>query len=82
MREHAGIFGQGFLMVTLQAAGVIQLAHHHLPGALVTSFCINWLWASNVRGIARRGRLGGLLYAFGAVCGTATGFLVTQLIYR
>lgn len=81
-RSHVGIFGQGYLMVTLQAAGVMQLAQHHLPGALVTSFAINLLWSMNVRGIARRGGWGGLLYALGAVCGTATGFFLTQFVYR
>lgn len=81
-RSHAGIFGQGWLMVTLQAAGVLQIAQGHVPGAILTSFLINLLWASNVRGISRRGGFGGLLYACGAACGTATGFLLTQLVYR
>ncbi len=81
MRAGLRLVGQGWLMVTLQAAGIAQIAQHHVPGAILTSFAINLLWASNVRGVANRGRWGGVAYALGAALGTATGVLATWAIY-
>jgi hypothetical protein len=49
VREHARIFGRGFVLVFLVALNTRMIATANLPGALGAAFAVSWVWWGNSR---------------------------------
>jgi len=43
------LFVTAFIQIALVAANTVFLSKGYLPGMVVSSFGINWLWTHNVR---------------------------------
>lgn len=79
---HVAIFLRGFLIVTLTAANVGQIARGHYGGAFVGGTAISFVWWGNSRGAAHSDvRFARECYAFGAGLGTLTGMLLVRWMY-
>ena len=65
----AAAFLRGLPIAGLSAAGVIAIQQRNLWLVAATSFCINRLWASNVRAMRSDG-VGRNFFAAGAACGS------------
>lgn len=75
-------FWRGFLIVTLTAANVGQIAGHHWAGAFVGGFGISFVWWTNSRTASHSDlKYGRELYAAGAGCGTVFGMWLVKVIY-
>lgn len=76
------IFARGFLIVTLTAANIGQIASRHYGGAFLGGFAISFVWWGNSRGAAHsETQYGRECYALGAGCGTLTGMLLVRWFY-
>jgi hypothetical protein len=74
LREYALIFWRGWLIVTLTAMNVRQIAGGHYLHAFIVGFGISLVWWFNSRNAAKSELVGaGLVYAIGAGLGTLTG---------
>lgn len=76
------IFGRGFLIVTLTASNIGQIAAHHWVGAFLGGFAISFVWWGNSRGAAHSNVVYGReAYALGAGCGTVFGMFLVKVLY-
>ena len=74
MKEHARLFGRGFLIVTLTAFNVTCISHQQYWWALVGGFGISFVWFGNSRHAAHTElRWAREVYAAGAALGTVCG---------
>lgn len=82
MKARLNAFGRGFLIVTLTAMNVAQIAGRHYGGAFLCGASISWVWWRNAHGAAH-GTTTYLreCYALGAGCGTVAGILIVRAIY-
>lgn len=79
---HVAIFLRGFLIVTLTAANVAQIARGHYGGAFLGGTAISFVWWGNSRGAARsKARFARECYALGAGFGTLCGMLLVRWFY-
>lgn len=78
----AAIFLRGFVIVTLTASNVAQVAGGHYLGAFLNGAAISFVWWTNSRTAAHsdvaRARE---LYALGAGCGTVAGMWIVRWWY-
>lgn len=77
LKSAARLFFQGCIYVGLQAANVVQLARHHYVGAFIVGFLISLVWSRNVKDISCRSGWAGVVYSFGAACGTVIGLFIS-----
>jgi len=78
----ARVFGRGFLIVTLTASNVGQIAGHHWGGAFLGGFAISFVWWGNSRTAARAEcPYAREAYALGAACGTVCGMWLVRAFY-
>lgn len=81
MRQLA-IFGRGFLIVTLTATNIGQIAGRHWMGAFAGGFGISFVWFMNSRTAAHTDAIGAReCYALGAACGTVAGMWLVKTFY-
>lgn len=82
MSERLSIFTRGFVIVTLTATNVGQVAGRHWAGAFVVGFGISFVWWMNSRSAARSDlRFARECYALGAASGTIFGMWLVKVIY-
>ena len=82
MKAYFSIWRRGFIIVTLTAINVGQVAGRHWLGAGLVGFGISLVWFYNARTAAHTELPhAGEVYAFGAACGTMFGMLITWWIY-
>lgn len=81
MRQLA-VFARGFLIVTLTATNVGQVAGHHWLGAFIVGFGISFVWFGNSK-TAAHSKVGGAreCYALGAAAGTVFGMWIVRTLY-
>jgi len=80
--KHLTVFGRGFLIVSLTASNVGQIAAHHWGGAFAGGMAISFVWWGNSRGAAHSDLPWAReCYALGAGCGTVFGMLLVRWIY-
>lgn len=70
----------GFLQVVFVAMNTVFITRRAWVALVVTSFCISFLWSSNVRRIAFGDMLDRITYAVGAALGCAVGVLTAGAI--
>lgn len=76
------IFLRGFLIVTLTAANIGQIASRHYGGAFLGGCAISFVWWGNSRGAAHSDiTFGRECYALGAGCGTLFGMILVRWFY-
>ena len=81
MRELLPIWWRAFLIVSITAVNVTQIAGGHYGAAFCTGGALSFVWWSNARTAARSDVRGGqTAYALGAACGTVTGMLIGRAI--
>jgi hypothetical protein len=74
LTAYAGLFCRGFGIVALTAMNVVQIARGQYLGAFCCGFGISLVWWYNARHAGRSDLPGaGLVYGFGAACGTVAG---------
>lgn len=77
---YARLFGRGWLIVSLTAANVKQIASGHYGPAFVVGCSISAVWWFNSRNAARSDAPGAwIAYALGAGLGTLTGMWLGSL---
>ena len=74
-------FLYAWLQVTLVCLNTWQIANGKVIGALIVGFLISLVWCFNIQGIAFSNLIEKITYAFGACLGTATGLLISNLVY-
>jgi fucose permease len=78
----AGIFFRGFLIVTLTASNIGQIAGRHWVGAFVGGFGISFVWWMNSKSAAHSSlRFARECYALGAASGTVFGMWLVRAFY-
>ena len=70
------MFGRGLLQVTLVSLNVTQVAAGHYVGAFVVGGMISAVWWANSSKHREDVAGAGLVYAFGAACGTTLGMYI------
>lgn len=79
---HLTLFLRGFLIVTLTAGNVGQIARGHFGGAFLGGCAISFVWWGNSRGAAHSEvPYARECYAAGAGCGTLFGMLLVRWFY-
>ena len=81
MNKNIKRFIYAWLQVTLVCLNTWQIANGKIAGAIVVGFLISFVWCFNIQGIAFSKLSEKITYSLGACCGTATGLLISQLIY-
>jgi hypothetical protein len=75
------LFLRGWLIVTLTALNVSQIAHGRYAGAFVCGTAISAVWWANAGSASDdRSWRAGAAYALGAGCGTLTGMVLARFI--
>ncbi len=74
-------FTLAWLQVSLVALNTYQLANQHVIGALIVGFLISLVWCFNSQRAAFSTLNGKLVYASGAMAGTATGLILARVLY-
>ena len=69
------------MQVSLVALNTYQLANREWVGALIVGFMISLAWTFNVRRAAFGSFIDRLIYASGAMAGTATGLIAAGIFY-
>lgn len=76
------LFARGFMIVSLTASNVGQIAGGHWVGAFVGGCAISFVWFGNSRTAAHsEARYGREAYAIGAGFGTIAGMALVRLFY-
>lgn len=71
---HVRVFGRGWMLVTLTACNIRQIASGHYARSFAVGAAISAVWWLNARTAGHDGgRWMWLAYALGAGCGTVTG---------
>ncbi len=78
MKTRALLFLTAFIQISLVAANTVFLAKANIPGMIVSSFGINWMWTHNVKKTAFSDETDRVIYAVGATCGCLFGFLCSK----
>jgi hypothetical protein len=74
------LFLTAVLQVTFVAMNVIFISNHMILPMLLTGFMISFIWTLNVKKVAFGGWTDRFIYAFGAMCGTGLGFLISNYV--
>lgn len=74
-------FTFAYLQVMLVVVNTWQVANQKFLGAIIVGFLISLVWTLNVKRVAFGEWSTRLIYCLGASFGTASGLLITQLIY-
>jgi hypothetical protein len=80
MINKISIFKTAFIQVFLVAVNTIFLSKSFIIGIAITSFLISWVWVANVKKANIASKQDRFIYAFGAMCGSLSGYLFTKLI--
>lgn len=72
------LFLTALLQVTFVAMNVIFISQHKWIPLLFTGFMISFIWTLNVKKVAFGGWADRFTYAFGAMCGTGLGVLISN----
>lgn len=75
------LFLTAWLQVSLVALNTWQIANGKLIGALVVGFGISFVWSFNIKRIAFANNAERIVYCLGASAGTATGLILSKIIY-
>ena len=78
MKNERALFQTAFIQVFLVAINTIFLAKGILIGIAITSFLISWVWVANVKKANIATKTDRFIYAFGAMCGAVSGYLITK----
>ncbi len=81
MNKNIKRFIYAWLQVTLVCLNTWQIANGKIIGAIFVGFLISFVWCFNIQSIAFSKLSEKITYSLGACCGTATGLLISQLIY-
>ncbi len=74
-------FLYAWIQVTLVCLNTWQISQGKVVGAIVVGFLISFVWCFNIQGIAFSKLSEKITYSLGACCGTATGILISRIIY-
>ena len=72
----------GFLQVFFVAINAYSIAHGLVAVLVLSSFCISYLWSSNVRKIAFGTYWDRIEYSIGASLGCLSGYLIATELQR
>lgn len=75
-------FFYAWAQVTLICLNTWQIANCKFVGALIVGFLISLVWTFNVRRAVFGCWKTRIIYAVGASCGTATGLLLSIILYH
>ena len=70
-----------WFQVTLVCLNTWQIANGKIFGAICVSFVLSFVWCFNIQRIAFSNLNDKLIYSASACSGTATGLLISRLIY-
>jgi hypothetical protein len=79
-KELAALAFTSYLCVLLITFNVWAISKNKFATALITSFLISLTWTFNVKSVAIGNWIEKLIYSFGALLGTATGLLLTNIL--
>lgn len=82
MRRHTALFITAWLQVGLIATNTWQIANQRWLGALIVGFLISWVWCGNIKKVVASTTFERIIYCTGAMTGTGTGILITQILYQ
>lgn len=74
------LFCTAFTQIFLVATNTVFLSKGFVPGVVVSSFGINWIWTYNVRKTVISTTGERLYYAIGATAGCVCGYYASQFI--
>lgn len=75
-------FLYAYIQVLLVVTNTWQVANGKFMGAVAVGFLISLVWTFNVKRVAFGDWATRLIYCLGASLGTASGLIITQLIYK
>lgn len=79
--DYFRLFLRGFVIVTFTSMNTSQIAGDEWLPAFVVGYLISAVWWSNAHSAGVTNLRGaGIIYAFGAACGTVFGMLLAHLI--
>lgn len=81
MNKNIKRFIYAWMQVSLVCLNTWQIANGKIVGAIFVGFLISFVWCFNIQSIAFSKLSEKVTYSLGACCGTATGLLISQLIY-
>lgn len=82
MNKHIETFVLAWAQVALISLNTWQIANSKYIGALIVGFFISLVWTMNVKKIAFSEWTVRIVYCTGASVGTATGLILSNLIYQ
>ena len=74
-------FCYAYIQVALICLNTWQIANSKLLGAIIVGFLISLVWCFNTQRVAFSNLSDKIIYATGAALGTASGILLSALIY-
>jgi hypothetical protein len=74
-------FCYAYIQVALICLNTWQIANSKLLGAIIVGFLISLVWCFNTQRVAFSNLSDKIIYATGASLGTASGILLSALIY-
>lgn len=74
-------FFYAYIQVALICLNTWQIANSKLLGAIIVGFLISLIWCFNTQRVAFSNLSDKVIYATGASFGTASGILLSALIY-
>jgi hypothetical protein len=75
-------FIYAYLQVLLVVINTWQVANQKFLGAIIVGFLISLVWTFNVKRVAFGEWSTRLIYSTGASLGTASGLIITSIIYN
>lgn len=82
MKNYIKIFCTSLIQVTLVAMNVIFISKGMIIPMLATGFLISLIWTFNIKRIVAGNLKESIVYAFGAMVGTGTGYILAHLLKR
>lgn len=75
-------FTLAWLQVTLVCLNTWQVANGKIAGAIIVGFLISLVWCFNTQRVALSNLADKIIYSCGAALGTATGIIISLILYK
>jgi hypothetical protein len=76
------LFITGYMQVFLVAISTLAIANRVYPLAALVSYCIGWLWQSNVKRAVANSSVDIHLYNLGSATGTVSGIYLVSFFIK